>query len=127
MSGEVIHGDCLEIMRPLAGRIRAVFHCFVGDLQAAQAFFDLGCLVSLTGIVTFKKAEELRETIRSLPPEKIMIETDCPYLPPQSKRGQRNDPSNIPEIATTTADILGISLAALAGTTTQNTRDLFKF
>ena len=61
--GDGTFEDCLELFKPFAGRLRAVFHCFVSDLQAAQAFFELGCLISVTGIVTFKKAEELRETI----------------------------------------------------------------
>lgn len=117
--------DCLEIMRSLAGRIRAVFHCFVGDLKAAQAFFDLGCLVSLTGIVTFKKAEELRETIRSLPPEKIMIETDCPYLAPEPHFRKLCEPSYVVHTGKRIAGILGLSPEDFSQIASRTTRNFF--
>lgn len=123
--GEGTFEDCLEIFKPFAGRIRAVFHCFVSDLKAAQAFFDLNCLVSLTGIVTFKKAEELRETIRSLPPEKIMVETDCPYLAPEPHFRKLCEPSYVVHTGKRIAGILGLSPEEFSQITSRTTRDFF--
>jgi TatD DNase family protein len=104
-----------------------IMHCFSGRYSDAVWALDNGLLIGINGIIGYKKNEDLRQSVKKIGAKYLVVETDCPYLPPQSKRGQRNDPSNIPEIAATTADILGISISSLADITTQNTRDLFKF
>src|SRR3954454_5197790 len=93
--------DTLEILQAeLAGYDRAgVLHCFGGSLQMAQAAIELGFFISFAGNVTFKKAEDLREVARQLPLEKLLVETDCPYLTPVPFRGKRNEPARVVETA----------------------------
>ena len=121
------YDDMANIFKQKPSAAGGIMHCFSGRYSDAVWALDNGLLIGINGIIGYKKNEDLRQTIKKIGAKYLVVETDCPYLPPQSKRGQRNDPSNIPEIATTTADILGISLTSLADTTTQNTRDLFKF
>ena len=123
--GDGTFEDCLELFKPFAGRLRAVFHCFVSDLQAAQAFFELGCLISVTGIVTFKKAEELRETIRSLPPEKIMVETDAPYLAPEPYFRKLCEPAHVVYTGRRIAGILGLEPEEFAEISSRTAREFF--
>lgn len=103
-----------------------IMHCFSGRYQDAVRALDLGLLIGVTGIVGYKKNNDLRETFKKVGLKHLVVETDCPYLPPQSKRGKRNDPSNIPEIASNLADVLGEPLAKTADITTQNTMGIFK-
>lgn len=103
-----------------------IMHCFSGRYEDAAAALDLGMLIGVTGIIGYKKNNDLRETFKKVGLKHLVVETDCPYLPPQSKRGNRNDPSNIPEIAKNLAAVLGKSLTKVANTTTQNTMQVFK-
>ncbi|MBI4657006.1 MAG: TatD family hydrolase [Elusimicrobia bacterium] len=80
-------------------RFRGVLHCFSGNYEDAKRGIDMGLAIGVNGTFTYPKNEELRETVEKIGMENIVFETDCPYLPPQSKRGKRNDPSCIPEIA----------------------------
>lgn len=121
------YDDMANIFKQKPSAAGGIMHCFSGRYSDAVWALDNGLLIGINGIIGYKKNEDLRQTIKKIGAKYLVVETDCPYLPPQSKRGQRNDPSNIPEIAATTADILGITLSALADITTQNTRDLFKF
>jgi TatD DNase family protein len=91
--------DTIEILRPYTPKVRAVFHCFVGTPQEAQQVAALDCLVSFTGIVTFKNAATVRETVRSAPLEGMMLETDCPFLAPVPYRGKRCEPAYVADIA----------------------------
>jgi len=93
--------------------------------DAAKAL-DMGFLIGVTGIVGYKKNTDLRETFKKVGLKYLMVETDCPYLPPQSLRGKRNEPSFIPQIAADLAVALGEPLGRVADITTQNCRDLFK-
>ena len=103
-----------------------IMHCFSGRYEDAKRALDLGLLIGVTGIVGYKKNNDLRETFKKIGLNHLVVETDCPYLPPQSKRGKRNDPSNIPEIAQDLALVLGEPLTKVADTTTQNTMQIFK-
>lgn len=123
------YADLLEALkkwdhRP-ARRFRGVLHCFSGSWADARTGLDMGLVLGVNGTFTYKKNDELRETVKKAGMGNIVLETDCPYLPPQSSRGQRNDPSFIPEIAVMVAGHLGLSNGALAAATTANAFDLF--
>ncbi len=102
-----------------------VLHCFCARYEEAKKALDQGFLLGINGCFTYKKNEYIREAVKKAGLDKIILETDCPYLSPQGKRGQRNDPSNIPLIAQWTADYLGVSVEKLAEITTQNTKKLY--
>jgi TatD DNase family protein len=123
------YGDLLEALkswsyRP-AQKFRGVLHCFSGSWADAQAGLDLGLLLGVNGTFTYKKNDDLRETVRKAGLANIVLETDCPYLPPQSARGKRNDPSFIPEIAAMVATHLGVGNSQVADQTTANALELF--
>jgi len=99
---------------------RGVFHCFSGSRDLAQRGVELGFMISFSGIVTFKKAEELRETARQVPLDQLLIETDCPYLAPVPHRGKRNEPAYVVEVARCLADVHGVKLEELAHITAEN-------
>src|SRR5229473_99129 len=108
------------------GAFPAVLHCFTGGRDLAERAIALGLYVSFTGIVTFKKSDELRAIAQSLPAERILLETDAPYLAPGRHRGKRNEPAYIVETATVVAEALGISLDAIARQTSENFFRLFR-
>lgn len=111
---------------PAAKRKHAgVLHCFCARYEEAKRALDNGLLLGINGCFTYKKNEYIREAVKKAGADKIIFETDCPYLSPQGKRGTRNDPSNIPLIAQFVADYLNIPLEELAQLTTQNTRELY--
>ena len=102
-----------------------VLHCFTGSLAEAKKLVDFGWMVSISGIATFKNAGDLREVIRALPLEHLLIETDAPWLAPQSKRGQENAPAYVVEVGVLVADIHRISIEKCAETTSANAVRLF--
>lgn len=102
-----------------------VLHCFTGTVQEAEEVIKRGWYLSLSGIVTFKKSETLREVAKIVPLEQLLIETDSPYLAPNSHRGKRNEPSYLVETAALIAEVKGVSVDALASTTKRNTEILF--
>lgn len=102
-----------------------VLHCFCARYEEAKTALDMGLLLGINGCFTYKKNEYIREAVRKAGIDKIILETDCPYLSPQGKRGRRNDPSNIPLIAQFVADYLNVPLEDAARITTQNTKDLY--
>lgn len=103
-----------------------VLHCFTGTLAEAEEVIKRGWCLSLSGIVTFKRSEELREVAKIVPLDQLLIETDSPYLAPQSHRGKVNESSYLPEVAETIAKVKGISLEEVAAAATANTRQLFR-
>jgi TatD DNase family protein len=105
---------------------KGVFHCFTGTTELAQRAVDLGFMVSFSGILTFKKAEDLRETARRVPLDRLLIETDCPYLAPIPYRGKRNEPAFVVEVAKCLADIRGTNLQRIRDATGRNFFDLFR-
>ena len=107
------------------GEIRGVIHCFTSDYEAAREFLDLGLYISFSGIVTFKNAESLREVVRRLPLDRILVETDSPYLAPVPHRGKRNEPAFVRFVAETVAQVKGIALEEVAEATSRNAQELF--
>jgi TatD DNase family protein len=97
-----------------------IMHCFGGTPEMAEALMPLGFLISFAGNVTFKKAENLREAAKAVPLERLLIETDCPYLTPVPLRGKRNEPAFVAHTAQFLADLRGESLTTLAAATTRN-------
>jgi TatD DNase family protein len=108
-----------------AGEIGGQIHCFTGDRQAARTYLDLGFHISFAGMVTFKNAEEIREAARLTPLDRMLVETDSPYLAPIPYRGKRNEPAWVVETAKRLALLKAISLEQLAEATTANARRLF--
>ena len=107
------------------GAYTGVMHCFSSRAELATAALDLGLYISLSGIVTFKNAEELREIAKAVPDDRLLVETDAPYLAPVPKRGKRNEPAFVAHTAAHVAELRGVSLDDLASTTTENFYRLF--
>ncbi len=121
--------DCLEILSEEGGRRdidgRVVMHCFGGNAAHAKEFVAAGAYVSFAGVVTFKNADGTREAAAAVPLERTLIETDCPFLAPQPRRGKRNEPSYVVWVAEEIARIHGVTVAEAARITTENTCRLF--
>jgi TatD DNase family protein len=107
------------------GRFAGVIHCFTGTARLAGAALELGLYISVSGIATFKKSELLRATLKEVPLNRLLVETDCPYLAPQPVRGKRNEPAFVVYTAEMLAKLKGVSPPELAQTTTQNFFQLF--
>ena len=108
------------------GRIGAVvIHCFLGDTAWAAKWLDLGCYLGVGGAVTFKKMEALREAVRFIPMDRLILETDCPYMTPHPHRGKRNEPAYTALVADAVAQLKGLTPDALAEATTANARTVF--
>jgi TatD DNase family protein len=118
---------CVRVLReegiPAAG---GVIHCFTGDARAAATYLALGLYVSVAGILTFKTAEPIREAVRIVPRDRLLVETDSPFLAPIPLRGKRNEPANVVHTAAKVAEVWGIPVEEVARLTTENTRRLFK-
>ena len=119
--------ETIRIMREEAerGRFPGVIHCFTAGRAVAQCALELGLYVSLAGILTFKNAGALRDVVRDLPLDRLLVETDSPYLAPVPHRGKRNEPAFVPEVAAALATLKGISAEQVAQTTTDNFFRLF--
>lgn len=119
--------DALDILQAhRAGDLGFVMHCFGGSLQDAQRAIDLGGLVSFTGVLTFKNAQGLRAIAAQLPLDKLMVETDCPYMAPVPYRGKRCEPAFVAEVAKTLAQVHGVAPEAVCEVTTATARTFFK-
>jgi TatD DNase family protein len=103
-----------------------VFHCFAGDAPTALAAVGLNFDIAVGGVLTFKSARALREVIAQVPLERLVLETDGPWLAPQAWRGQRNEPARIPAIAAQVAELKGVDVDRVAQATTANARRLFR-
>ena len=108
-----------------AGRLRGVIHCFTGNYDAARIYLDLGFYLSFTGIITFKNAAPLREVLRQVPLERMLVETDSPYLTPVPHRGKRNEPAYVRLVAETIANVKQLDFEEVARVTTENAKNLF--
>jgi len=106
--------------------VPGVFHCFSGDVDFAKKVLDHGYFISFVGNITFKNAQVLRDVVKFVPLERIMLETDCPYMSPDPLRGTRNEPGNIPIIAKAVAAIKSISVEEVSRVTTNNAKELFR-
>jgi len=118
------HGDCMDIIREFPG-VKGVFHCYSGSAEMARQLIDMGWYISFTGAITFKNARRALESIELCPLDRIMIETDCPYLAPVPHRGKRNDSRMLPYMAQVIADIKGMSAQEAARICTENGKRFF--
>lgn len=118
--------DFLEILGQEKPGLRGVMHCFSGDAEQMEETIRLGFDVSFAGPLTYKKSDDLRAACSSVPADRFHIETDCPFLPPQSRRGKRNEPALVREVAEKVAELRGWSLAETMKITAANTRRLFQ-
>ena len=109
-----------------AGKVQGVMHCFTGNIPEARALLELGLSLSFSGIVTFKSAQSLRDVVPIVPLDRMLIETDCPYLAPVPYRGKRNEPGYVCHVATMLAGVKGLSLEEVATATWRNTAQLFR-
>jgi TatD DNase family protein len=119
------HADILKTLSRFRGKINGVMHCFSGSPEMAEHCVRMGYYISFAGPVTFPNAHKLHETAKTTALDKILIETDCPWLAPQEMRGKRNEPAFLPFTAEKIANLRGISLNELAEATTKNTRQIF--
>src|SRR5690606_1437372 len=125
--------DTLDILREQGGfaggealaPARGVFHCFTESADVARAALDLDFYISFSGILTFRSAADLRETARLVPLERLLIETDSPYLAPVPHRGKTNTPALVPHVAAQLAELKGVSVEAIAEATGRNFERLF--
>ena len=118
--------DTVEVLRNEGkGSVRGVFHCFTGDVALARQALDLGFYVSFSGIVTFKRADEIREAAKLVPDDRLLAETDSPYLAPVPHRGERNEPAWVSRIIETLAETRSQSPEDVSDTTTASFVSLF--
>jgi TatD DNase family protein len=107
------------------GAVNGVMHCWTGNPEQTQWFLDLGFYISFSGVVTFKKATDIQESAKMVPDDRLLVETDCPFLAPVPKRGKRNEPAYVRYVAEEVAKLRGVPLETLAAQTTQNARSVF--
>ena len=120
------YDDLYDILTDeLGDEVNGVMHCFSGNLQNVNRFTDLGMYISYAGHLTYKKNDELRKTVEKVPIDKILVETDAPFLAPQSKRGKRNEPAFLVEVLTLIAEVLDVNYDEINIITSENTRNLF--
>ena len=117
--------DTIALLSAASPKVRGVIHCFSGTQALADAALGLGFYVSISGIITFKNAENLREIVKTIPIDRLLLETDAPYLAPIPYRGKRNEPAFMTETAKTVAMLKGVSIETLAQQTTENFYRLF--
>jgi len=120
------HQEIVDLLRSEGrGDLRGVIHCFTGDDEAAAKFLDLGFFLSFSGIITFKNADPLREVAKKMPLDRMLVETDSPFLAPVPHRGKRNEPAFVRQVAETVAQVRRLSLETVIAATTHNARQLF--
>lgn len=119
------HGDCLEIVRDYPA-LRGVFHCFSGSVEVARELVKRGWYLGFDGPVTYKNAVKALDVIRAVPMDRILLETDSPYLSPVPNRGKRNDSRNLPYIAAVVAREKGTDVETVAAATMENGKRLFR-
>lgn len=117
--------DTLALLKPFAGKVRGVFHCFSENADRMQRVWEIGSLVSFTGIVTFKNGRNVRDTVAATPLDHFMLETDCPYLAPVPYRGKRCEPAYVKEISEVVARVKGCSLDELSAATCKLAGEFF--
>ena len=118
--------DTMEVMKAVhAEEIPGVIHCYSYSREMAQEFIKMGYYIGVGGVVTFKNAKKLKETVEAIPLERILLETDCPYMTPEPHRGTRNDSSNIPFVIAKIAELKGITAEEVERVTEENAVRLF--
>ena len=119
------HGDTLAILKTEGRGIRGVLHCYSGSMETARELLKLGWYLGIDGPLTFKNAAKLPEIVRALPADRILVETDCPYMTPAPFRGKRNEPAFVKYIAQRAAEIRAESPEEFSIKTRHNARDLY--
>ena len=117
--------DILPILGARRGKIRGVMHCFSGDVEIMHQSLALGFYIGIGGPVTYRRSDALQGVAREVPADALLVETDCPWLAPQFRRGRRNEPAYVCATAEKIAGLRGISLEEIGEMTTQNFEDLF--
>lgn len=121
------HGDFTELLRARKDKLpQGVMHCYTGSLESAKVYLHMGLYISFSGSVTFKNAKNLQEVARYVPLDRLLVETDSPYLTPVPMRGKRNEPAYVRYVAEQVAALKGIPVDELAARATANTERLFK-
>jgi TatD DNase family protein len=129
----IIHcRDAAEKMRDIVadfwqaeGSVKGVMHCWAGTPAETQWFLDLGFYISFSGVVTFKNAKQIHASAQMVPDDRLLIETDCPFLAPMPHRGKRNEPAYVSHVADRVAELRSETVESIAATTTANARKLF--
>ena len=119
------HEDGMAVVKEFPD-VTGVFHCYSGSAEMARQLVDLGWYIGFTGVLTFKNARKAIETAASIPLERIVLETDCPYMAPEPFRGKRNDPGYIYRMAEKLAEIRGLSVDEVQAITTENGKRLYR-
>lgn len=119
------HGECLELVQTYGKGLQGVFHCFSGSKEFAKEVLKVGFYVSFAGPVTYKNAKHVKEAAESIPLDRLLVETDSPYLTPEPYRGQRNEPMHVRQVAEEIARLRGMSVEEIALQTTKNACTLF--
>ena len=119
------HGDCLDIVRDYP-ELRGVFHCYSGSAEMARELVRLGWMISFTGVLTYKNARKAVEVAQSIPLERIVLETDCPYMSPEPFRGKRNDPSRLCYMAEKLAQLRSLPVERIHEITVENGKRLYR-
>jgi len=119
------HDDGMRIVKEFP-KVKGVFHCYSGSAEMARQLVNMGWYIGFTGVLTFKNARKAVETAASIPLDRIVLETDCPFMAPEPFRGKRNDPGYLPKMAEKLAEIRGISVAEAIAATTENAKRLYR-
>jgi TatD DNase family protein len=119
------HDDGMRIAKEFKG-VTGVFHCYSGSAEMARQLVNMGWYIGFTGVLTFKNARKAVETAESIPLERIVLETDCPFMAPEPFRGKRNDPGYLYRMAERLAEIRGISVEEVQKVTTENAKRLYR-
>ena len=117
--------DILPILEARQGKIQGVLHCFTGDVELMHRSLTIGFYIGIGGIVTYPNAKDIQAVAREVPEDRLLIETDCPWLAPQFRRGKRNEPAYVRAVAEMIAELRGTSVEAIGETTTRNFQELF--
>ena len=122
------HEEVFSTLEKMAKKykLRGVIHCFSGDTELAKRFIQIGFYISIPGTVTYKKASKIRRVVSEIPLEHMLIETDCPFLTPYQRRGQRNEPAFVRFVAQEISLIKGLNLESVSEKISDNTKKLFR-
>lgn len=118
-------GDTIELLKKNKPKKESLMHCYSGSIESAKILINLGFAFSFGGVVTFKNAKNVVEVVKNLPMDKILLETDCPYMTPVPFRGQRNEPKNVVYVADEIARIKSLNIEEVAKITTENAKRIF--
>ena len=119
------HEDGMAIVKEFP-QVKGVFHCYSGSAEMARQLVELGWYIGFTGVLTFKNARKAVEVAASIPLERIVLETDCPYMAPEPFRGKRNDPGKLYRMAEKLAEIRGLSVEEIHRITVENGKNLYR-